>query len=51
MSNNLHIFILLPIFTAHIEPLESGNLSKLNLFFGPKGVQIREVTLYTLHKR
>ena len=30
--------VLLSIFAVHIEPLYSGNLSKLNIFFGSKGV-------------
>ena len=34
------------MFAVHIEPLQSGNLPRLNYFFDPKGVWFREVTLY-----
>ena len=37
--------VLLSIFAVHIEPLQSGNLSKPNHLFGPKGVEFRKVTL------
>ena len=38
--------VLLSILAVHIEPLLSVHLPKPNFFFGPKGVQFREVTLY-----
>jgi hypothetical protein len=38
--------IMFSIFAIHTEPLQSGNCSKLNLFFGAKCVRYREVPLY-----
>jgi hypothetical protein len=39
--------VLLSIFAVHIESLLSKYLAEPNLFFGPKGVQFGEVTLYS----